>query len=123
KQQEQVWDLVREPGLLDRLATEEPPTSEQLDEIAKTYPESLAPAIRTFGSKHHDLLVDVAAIHRRASDRFDVALADLDPDTQQAFRDLVDQPELLSVLVHRVNLVVRLGDSYRKNPRDTRSYL
>ena len=27
------------------------------------------------------------------------------------------------MLVRRVNLVVRLGDSYRKNPKDTRSYL
>ena len=123
KQQEQVWEIVREPGLLDELASEDPPSRSQLDEIASRYPASLAPAIRTFGTEHHDMLVDVARIHHRASDRFDAALSDLDDDTRQAFRDLVDQPELLSVLVHRVNLVVRLGDSYRKNPNDTRSYL
>jgi hypothetical protein len=119
KQQEQIWDVVREPGLLDELAAEDP----QLDEIAERHPESLAPAIRDFGSKHHELLVDVANIHRNARERFDVAIADLDEDTQQAFRDLVGKPELLSVLVKRVNLVVRLGDSYRRNPKDTRSYL
>jgi len=119
KQQEQMWEIVREPGLLDELTAEDP----QLDEIAARHPDSLAPAIRTFGAENHDMLVDVAQIHHRANERFDAALSDLDPDTQQAFRDLVDQPELLSVLVHRVNLVVRLGDSYRKNPNDTRSYL
>jgi hypothetical protein len=123
KQQEQVWEIVREPGLLDELASEDPPSSSELDEIAARHPESLAPAIRTFGTKHHDVLVDVARIHHRARERFDVAISDLDADTQQVFRDLVDQPELLSVLVHRVNLVVRLGDSYRKNPNDTRKYL
>src|SRR6185436_19221564 len=62
-------------------------------------------------------------VHRRASDRFDASLSDLDEETQQAFRRLVDEPELLSVLVRRLNLVVRLGDSYRKDPRDTRKYL
>ncbi|MGH2668166.1 MAG: hypothetical protein ACRDH5_03450, partial [bacterium] len=40
KQQEQVWNLVREPGLLDELATEERPSRAQLDEIAKRHPES-----------------------------------------------------------------------------------
>jgi hypothetical protein len=123
KQQEQVWDLVREPGLLDELATEDPPSSAELDEIASHHPEKLAPAIHSFGEEHHDVLVDVAHIHRDARDRFDNAIGDLDKDTQQAFRDLVDHPELLSVLVQRVNLVVRLGDSYRKNPNDTRKYL
>ena len=123
KQQEQIWDVVREPGLLEELASEERPSRAELDEIAKRHPEELAPAIRAVGAKHHDLLVDVAEIHGRANGRFDVAISDLDDETQQAFRDLVDQPELLSVLVRRVNLVVRLGDSYRKNPKDTRSYL
>lgn len=123
KQQEQIWEIVREPGLLDELATENRPSRSELDAIVARHPASLAPAIRTFGSQRHDLLVDVAEVHRRASDRFDAAVEDLDAESQQAFRDLVDQPELLSVLVRRVNLVVRLGDSYRKNPRDTRSYL
>ncbi len=123
KQQEQVWNLVREPGLLDELATEKPLSRSQLDAIAKRHPESLAPAIRTFGAKQHDLLTDVARIHRRANERFDAAISDLDGDTQQAFRELVDQPELLSVLVRRVNLVVRLGDSYRESPDATRRYL
>src|SRR5262249_26505830 len=54
---------------------------------------------------------------------FEAAIAELDDDTQQAFRELVDKPDLLSVLVRRVNLVVKLGDSYRKNPNDTRKYL
>jgi hypothetical protein len=123
KQQEQVWEIVREPGLLDELTAEDELSRSQLDEIAQRHPDSLAPAIRTFGGDQHDLLVDIAQVHHRASERFDAAIEDLDADTQQAFRDLVDEPELMSVLVHRVNLVVRLGDSYRKNPRDTRSYL
>ncbi|MGH7336481.1 MAG: hypothetical protein ACREI7_02780, partial [Myxococcota bacterium] len=123
KQQEQIWEIVREPGLLDELATEERPSRSELAEIAERHPESLRPAIRSVGAKHHDMLVDIAEIHHRANERFDVAISDLDPESQQAFRDLLDKPELLSVLVRRVNLVVRLGDSYRRHPRDTRSYL
>src|SRR5262249_46507143 len=123
KQQEQMWDLVREPGLLDELATEETPDRDQLDEIAARHPEKLSPAIHEFGAEHHEMLVEIAEIHHRASDRFDAAIADLDPEPQQAFRNLVDEPELLSVLVRRVNLVVRLGDSYRQDPKTTRSYL
>jgi hypothetical protein len=123
KQQEQIWEIVREPGLLDELTADGRPGSAQLDEIAERHPESLSPAIHDFGTKQHDLLVDVADIHSQARSRFDVAISKLDADSQQAFRDLVDHPELLSVLVHRVNVVVRLGDSYRKNPNDTRKYL
>ena len=39
KQQEQIWEVVREPGLLDELATEERPSRSELDEIAKRHPE------------------------------------------------------------------------------------
>jgi hypothetical protein len=123
KQQEQIWELVREPQLLDELATEDTPSRAELDAIAERHPDSLSDAIHSFGAKHHDLLVDIADVHHRASDRFDAVISDFDEDTQQAFRKLVDEPELLSVLVRRVNLVVRLGDSYRKHPKDTRSYL
>ena len=91
KQQEQIWDIVREPGLLDELATENRPSRSELDAIVKRHPDSLAPAIRAFGSERHDLLVEIADVHQRASDRFDAAVSDLDADTQQAFRDLVDQ--------------------------------
>src|SRR5262249_26030905 len=41
KQQEQMWDVVREPGLLDELAADEP----DLDEIAEHHPDSLSASI------------------------------------------------------------------------------
>ena len=123
QQQQQIWELVREPGLLEELGTDKPPSSEDLDAIAKRHREALAPAVREFGSKHQRLLSECAGIHRKARERFDVLLEDLPGDTQQAFRDLVDQPELLSVLARRVRLAVRLGDSYRRDPEGTRLHL
>ena len=55
---------------------------------------------------------------RQASDRFEARIADLPEADQQAFRELLGQPEMLSpVAVSRVRLMVRLGDSYRvKDP-------
>src|SRR5688572_16667572 len=94
-----------------------------LDAIAKRHPEKLAPSIRELGAKQHDLFMDVAQIHSQASDRFEARIADLPEDSQQAFRELLGQPELLSVAVSRVRLMVRLGDSYRDDPDGTRRYL
>jgi hypothetical protein len=52
KQQEQIWNVVREPGLLAELASDEPPSAARLDEIAKRHPEDLSPAIHELGARH-----------------------------------------------------------------------
>ena len=46
-----------------------------------------------------------------------------DQRLRTSFRDLVDRPDLLSLLARRLRLTVYLGDSYRESPEATRSHL
>jgi hypothetical protein len=122
--QEQLWEMVREPGLLEELAGSGPRSAAQLDAIAAKHPEALAPAIQALGTEHTLLLGHVLSIQRRANERFELLIRDIPDDaSRQAFRDLLEQPELLSLLARRVHLVVRLGDSFRDDPDATRAHL
>ncbi len=123
ERQEQMWEVVREPGLLEELATDEPPSASQLEAIAARHPEVPAPAIRELGAQDHALLVEVAGLQRAAHERFEAVLEGLPEPTQEAFRALVEQPELLTLLASQVRLVVHLGDSYRADPEVTRAHL
>ena len=123
-QQEQVWEIVREPGLLDELAGAAPRSAAELEASVARHPDVPADAIREIGARYAPLLAEVQRIQRRADSRFEVLLADLpDAAARDAFRDLLDAPELLSLLARRVELVVRLGDSYAADAETTRAHL
>lgn len=121
--QTMVWDVAREPALMEELATEGPRSGAELDALVNRHPEALEEAIRTLGRSHYSLLAEILRIDRVAWERFDSLLVELPPDTQQAFRDLVGRPDLLTLLAQRVRLAVYLGDSYREDPAGTRRHL
>jgi len=121
--QGQVWDVVRVPDLLEELTDGGPKSEGELDALVAKHPEKLEDAIRTLSRSHYDLLADIMEIDRSAWGRFESLLSEIPEDEQQAFRDLVDRPDLLSLLAMRVRLAVYLGDSYRASPESTRRHL
>ena len=120
--QEQIWELVRVPGLLTELGGERPLTDGELEQIASQHPK-LEAAIWSFGRLHRDLLVDLLAIHREARGRFEEMTEELPEADREAFFDLVEEPELVSMLTQRVRLAVYLGESFRADPEGTRAHL
>lgn len=118
-----VWDVVRVPELLEELTDGGPKSGSAVDAIVARHPEELEDAIRTLSRGHYDLLADIMQIDRVAREHFERLLSEIPEDDQQALRDLVDRPDLLSLLAMRVRLAVYLGDSYRASPEATRRHL
>lgn len=120
--QEAVWEITREPGLLHQLAaSDDAPAT--LERIAGERPEHLRDAIRRVGAERHALLVSLQEVAADAEDRFEGLIEDLPADTREAYRELVDHPEVVTLLATHVRLAVQLGDAYRADADGTRARL
>ena len=120
--QDQIWEVVRVPGLLDELGGGPPRTDGELSALAASHPE-LEAAIWSFGRLHRDVVVDLVDIHRSARARFEHLIEELPASDREAFAVLVEEPELVSMLTQRVRLAVHLGESFREDPEATRAHL
>ena len=114
-EQEAIWNFTRYPGLVDRLVNNGKKTKSQLKTIAKDYPEEVTEDIVKYGRHDYDALTKVQYLTVQNQRDFDKLLNDVPPVTQQAFRDLVALPEVLSILTEHMQMTVLIGDLYMRN--------
>ena len=118
-QTKQAWfyDLSRYPDILHGLATLPAGSDES---SVKALTKNLATDIQESSWKlyrhHHDDLVRVDNINQQAQQGFDNLISPLDVPTQNAFRQLIDMPDVLSQLTDQLDKTTQLGEAYRANP-------
>jgi hypothetical protein len=114
--QEQVWNLVRYPGLVADLARGGAKTDADLDRIAQRYPEEIRGAIRSEGRTRYATWVEIYAIDLDAEQAFASVIAAHPPDARGAFQRLRSRPDLMSLLADNVGVATRIGSAYREDP-------
>jgi len=114
--QEQIWDLVRYPGLVADLARGGAKTDPELERIAARYPEEIRAAIRSEGRERYATWVEIYALDLQAEQAFSSVIARHPADVRGAFQSLRGRPDLLSVLVDDVGFATRIGAAYRDDP-------
>jgi len=121
--QEQLWELVRTPGAVEEIVKDGVRDAAELDAIAAGYPEPLRDVIRHLGDEHFETLHDAHAIKARADIDFAEEIAFLPSADREAFRKLVEDPELLAMLARSPSAVVDIGDAFRMDEVATRARL
>lgn len=116
KDQEQIWDLVRYPGLVADLARGGPKSDAELDRIAARHPEAIRDAIRREGRERYATWVEIYALDLEAEQEFSRVIARHPAEVRAAFQRLRGRPELLSLLVENVGVATRIGAAYRADP-------
>lgn len=114
--QEQIWDLVRYPGLVADLARGGAKTDPELERIAARYPEEIRAAIRSEGRERYATWVEIYALDLQAEQAFSSVIARHPADVRGAFQRLRGRPDLLSVLVDDIGFATRIGAAYREDP-------
>lgn len=113
--QEKLWDLTRYPDLINRLAAgAEPP--EQLNRILADYPEEIRQTARMAQVDYYDLLHSMHKLMDQSESAFNSLIREYPPKAQTAFQQLVDLPEVLTLLTGNIRLTVMVGDLYRREP-------
>lgn len=115
-EQEQIWDLVRYPGLVADLARGGSKTDAELEVIARRYPEEVRDAIRSEGRERYATWVEIYALDLEAEQSFSGVIAHHPADVRSAFQGLRGRPDLLSTLVENVGVTTRIGAAYREDP-------
>jgi hypothetical protein len=111
-----LWDVTRYPGLVDRLASIDRYHLRELDQILEDYPEVIHKRARTAFDRYYDELRQINAIAETSDAAFEALLSAYDVTTQQAYRKLLELPEVLSIMSENIDLVVLTGDLYQRDP-------
>ena len=111
--QETVWDLTRYPGLMDLLMKEGPGVSSK---SLAVYPSETRAKALELVSEDYELVVEVDAIQKAAENVFDHLIESHPLATANAFRHLVELPEVLDILTQNIRLTILVGDVYYQDP-------
>ncbi len=118
-QTKQGWfyDIARFPDVLHALATLPAGTDKAtVQAMTKTLPTDLQETAWKLYRHHNADLVQADQLNQQADQAFDKLLAPLDEPTQTAFRQLLNTPDVLSLLTSQPDQTAQLSQSYRAAP-------
>lgn len=118
-QNKQAWfyDLSRFPDVMHTLATLPEHTKRgTVNDITKNMPADLQESAWKVYKNHHNDLVQIDNLNVQAEQTFDNLTANLDVPTQNAFRQLIDMPDVMTQLTNQIDKTTRLGEAYIANP-------
>jgi hypothetical protein len=115
--QEAIWNLSRYPNLISRLVDGGKKSKEDIETILNDYPAEIHDDALKYGRDEYDLLKKVDDLQNRTNQQFSNAIASYPADVQKTFTDLLQLPEVMSLLNDHLSLTVRVGDHYKRDPQ------
>ena len=114
--QQIIWDLTRYPDLVNRLVFEGNKKKKNIEKVLQNYPAIIHERAMEAGQNHYDLLVQIDQLNQSAKGAFETVLNEFSPKVQTGLRELIELPEVLSLLTDNIQLTILVGDLYQKEP-------
>jgi hypothetical protein len=115
--QENFYDLARSPQLIEDMGSGNTKKSRtEMSEILSKYPKDMHESANEVNDKQFKTLLTVRDLFKKSNDKFEDLLLGYPPKTQQAYRTLLEVPEVLEILTDNMTTTVLLGDIYRRYP-------
>lgn len=118
-QTKQGWfyDLARFPDVLHELAKMPTGASQSaVKDITKNLSADIQESAWKLYHNHHNDLVQADNLNQQADQSFANLMAPLDAQTQDAFRQLLGMPDVLTLLTQQIDKTAELGQAYQKDP-------
>ncbi|MFD2569168.1 hypothetical protein ACFSUS_00900 [Spirosoma soli] len=117
KKQGWFYDLSRYPNVVHDLATLAPHSDKPtVTALTKDLPTDLQESAWKLYRHNRDELVQMDNLNQQAEQEFNRLIQPLDGATQNAFRKLIEMPDVLSQLTDQIDKTKQLGEAYRANP-------
>jgi len=116
-EQEDIWNLSRYPDLISALVNGGEKSESEVENIVAQYPDDIHETALKYGRGHYELLQKINQSMSEADAKFKQVINDYPPVTQEALRELIGYPEIISLLNDHLSLTVRVGDHYRRDPQ------
>lgn len=115
--QENFYDLARSPQLIEELGRGDIKKSKtEMAELLNKYPKDLHESANEVNDKQFKTLLTVRDLFKKSNNKFEDLLLGYPPKTQDAYRTLLEVPEVLEILTDNMTTTVLLGDIYRRYP-------
>ena len=111
--QQAIWDLTRYPGLVQALASAKEGT---LPSVLADFPKVIHKRASEIGSKYQNLLLQIADLQKYSETSLNQELQDYPENTANALSELIDLPEVISMLTEHLELTMMAGEAYQKDP-------
>jgi hypothetical protein len=123
EQQEEIWDLTRYPGLIGKLAEGGRKSEKEIKSILVSYPEEIHETARSYGRNEYPLLVRINDLDKESEKYFEDAIKEYPEPTKKAYRELVNYPEVISILNENLKLTILVGNIYKRNPKLVKQHM
>ena len=120
--QKKLFNLSRYPDLIGKMG-ENKKTQTELDELITGYPKEIQEQAVFANQQYYALLTNMNTFYKNSEMAFETILKDYDLSTQQAYKELVKLPEIVTILAENMSATVLLGDLYKKNPVELKKEL
>ncbi len=115
--QEDIWNLSRYPNLIAKLVDGGKKSKDDLDAILLNYPNEIHDVAVKYSRDEYELLKKVDDLQLNTNQQFNATISEYPPDVQKTFTDLLNMPEVMTLLNDHLALAVRVGDKYRRDPQ------
>jgi len=116
EEQENIWNLTRYDGLISDLATKPIKSDDEINKILVNYPEEIHKTATEEGKSNHDLLVQINKMNNSFDSTFEQLMTSYPPGVTDVFKQMINMPEVLTILFDHMQYTVVIGDYYKKNP-------
>jgi hypothetical protein len=115
--QQNIYDIIRYPGLLSQLSDGRRKSEDEIRVILKEYPEEIHETAINIGRREHNLLARINELDKAAQTSFNNILSPYPANVQQAYRHLIELPEVIEILAQNMRMTVTVGDLYQREPQ------
>jgi len=115
--QEDIWNMSRYPNLISRLVDGGKKSKEDIETILNDYPADIHDIALKYGRDEYDILKKVDDLQINTNQQFSDIISSYPADVQKTFTDLLQLPEVMSLLNDHLSLAVRVGDKYKRDPQ------
>ncbi len=114
--QKMIWDLTRYPGLIQHLANNDVDVILVGEQALNNFPEVIHSRAKKAAKNYQSLIRDVEQLEIAADFAFESILTPYSSSTQEALLQLIELPEVMTILTGNIELTILVGDFYRTNP-------
>jgi hypothetical protein len=116
KEQEKIWNLTRYDGLIANLAISPKKPETEMNAVSLNFPQEIRKTALEEHKKNYNLLVQIDQMNQRYASDFESLLNNYSPEAKAAFREMINMPEVLTILNNYMEYTVIVGNYYKKNP-------
>ena len=116
EEQRKFWELTKYDGLIEKMVTKKPKNKVEYSEIVSNYPPSIHNTALELGTNHFSTLEKINALSIEAQESIEKILEEYPMKSQESFKTLLKNPEIIHLLSDNLELTILVGEYYSKDP-------